>query len=647
MISEIKQLEDLIILNSQKYYSDAEDVIPDSEFDYYVTRLKVLDPINPILTKTGWGYQITSDSKKPHLYGEIVGIPDKLPPENLGNKLSKADTIFITPKLDGVSVVSYYENGRYVGSLTRGDGSYGENITLKIRDKVPSTVITVDGKPFTGMVRGEFIIKKSLWRMKYNSTKAARNYGSGLLNRKVISESELKDFEVVHYNAFDAYTEMDYVSQQTFLRKNNFNTNPYLIMTDKFERLTTRKSCEDILQSLTTDYECDGLVALIVSSTVNNRIAIKWNADGTPTTVLDIEWEQSRLGRFQPVVIIDPVDLSGATISRASAFNYEFIRTSNLGVGSDVLITRAGEVIPHIVSVLTPSEDNKVPTQCKHCNTDLVVSGVNLICDNPICPGKKESTLLYFVSKVVPVDGLGETILQKVFEANNIGSIIGLINFANRYVQNPANIQFELMRLFNSIKGLGASAHKKVTDMLTKLCGDLELEVIISGLGLESLSDKSVEKILEHFDSLESFQLAIQAPVNLPESIKGVTTPAYNTFISNCDYIYKIIEALPNVVFSIREPIEDADINMLQYNIGICVTGALSCSRREFLIECEKRGIQETTIAKADILVTNDTETSTTKNREAKKRGIPVMNEDDFRKKYFTSKPVEKEDQSG
>ena len=619
---EIKQLEILIIKNSEAYYS-GRNCIPDEVFDHYVKRLAQLDPENEVIKSTGWGMKVQSTKKRPHRYGKVIGIPDKPKPEIVNKRIKNLGmeykTAYISTKLDGCSILLYYKDGKLEEVLTRGDGDTGENVTDRISIMVP----TVIDKTFTGRIRGEFIIDKDTWNRKYaENNKSARNYAAGLLNRDTFDEEEITDFRLICYKALDINNPMNFEEQQNFLENMGFYTVPYLKV-DKIDSnlLSTKESCNKLLSDLNQDvFECDGLVV----NCDDIEFAVKWNEEGVETKVIDIKYQPSRLGKLTPVIYIEPVELSGATINKLSGFNYQFIVDNGVGVGSIIKVVRSGDVIPYITDIITNSRDNKIPEKCPVCGGELSIEGVNLICKNENCDSRGKGTLLYFIQTVTPVDGLGEKLLQILFTHFKINNVLQFIHFANTYDR------LQLMRFCNITKGLGKSAFIKFKELLDKYRNEsLNLVKIITGLGLPSLGEKSVKKILDIY----SYQDLINAlKDNTISSIPGVNYIAVQSLYLNYEYIENVVNSLRNIPFCLLK--RDIKDNII--DIGkICITGPLSVSRKEFLDLCSDIGIEESSIAKADVLVTNTPNSNTNKNKEAIKRGIKVMSEKEFREKYL------------
>lgn len=617
---EIRQLEEVIVRNSEAYYS-GQNCIPDAVFDHYVQRLAELDPDNAILKTTGWGMKVEDAKKQPHKYGEVIGIPDKIRPEDVKKRIRNWGLTgrkgYSTPKLDGASVLLYYAAGRLEDALTRGDGEFGERILNKMKGMVPNHI----NPAFTGRIRGEFVITKERWNEKYADRKSARNFGAGLLNRDTDWEEDIKNFDLVCYTVLDINRDLSYDEQLHFLMENGFRYVKTNFGTFD-DSLTDIAACEAALNALNGGvYECDGLVINLGEK----QFAVKWNTEGVETTVTDIKWQSSRLGKLSPVVYINPVELSGATIQKTSGFNYEYIKETGLGVGSTIKIIRSGDVIPYITEVVSTSKDQRIPENCPVCGTKLEVEGVHIVCKNMDCASRGEGTLLHFINEVTPVDGLGEKMLQKLFEGFRITNIKKFITFANSYDS------FHLLRFCTSTNGLGRAAFNKFTELLNKYKNEtLNLDKIFIGLGLPALGERAATRILDTYD----YEVLMDKLRNQTISgIPGVNYVVIQSLYTYYEYIDDIVKSFRNIPL---RTLKKASGNGIMYTgMKVCITGALSVSRKAFLDECKAVGIEESSISKATVLVTNDTTSGSTKNREAEKRGIRVMSEAEFRKEYL------------
>lgn len=355
--NNVEDLELYIMYQATKYYSDGISDISDEQFDMLVDRLRQLNPNSKVL-KTGWGFEVKADKVK-HKYSHIGSLDKVKSYEEIPDRF-KDRTIFISPKLDGLSAVAYFENGQLVKGITRGNGEYGKDITDKLRLILGKSI--GDNK-FTGAVRGELIISDANWdklQTKYNNLIAPRNFAAGIINRKEIDE-DIKYVDLVVYKV---------VGQEN--KDNIFNTREEMLqwLRLNFEKaiplyyypVLNFSSWETYHQQTFDDfrkigYGLDGLVLdspnVIYDTTTNgyifDEVAFKFQAESTTTIVKEIQWELSRTQRLIPVAVVEPVELSGAIVERATCNNAKWVLNMGLKPGCVVEIVRSGEVIPKIL----------------------------------------------------------------------------------------------------------------------------------------------------------------------------------------------------------------------------------------------------------------------------------------------------------
>ena len=622
-MKSINELEKIIPEYAQSYYAGTP-VITDDEFDSLVEDLRAQNPEHPLLSTTGWGMKVPKQKTKvKHLYEFATGISDKIRPEEftkfMKNRHIKLSQCVVSTKLDGASVLCYYTDGKLHQCITRGDGTEGLDVTDRIKLLIPNNI----DPTFTGVIRGEFILPEDKWIKYKGSAKSSRNFSAGKLNADNI-DSSIKDHRLVTYFVRSVDEKWDIQRQFQFLLENRFTVAPHYIFCGELQEEFTTKFAQDFLDDLNGGvYQCDGIV---VAYGEQDRFAIKWNTIFTESVVTDIKWQNSRLGRLKPTVIIEPVDISGATIQRVTGNNYQWILDRGLGIGSKIRITRSGEVIPKIEEVLTKSDDSKIPDKCPYCKQKLEVNGVDLVCPNHRCPGRGETTLQYFITTTIPVNGLGDNIVAKFLPYFDIHSILDLIHVAQ------SDYRMKLLTMCKRISGFGESTYTKIDTMLRALNGSLKMKKVLIGLGLPSLGERTIQSIFDRY-TWDGLLTAIEEHKLVPFS--GVNYLAIQSLYDYKPYILEVINSLKN--FPVL-PLNHEERNAIIKSSGvvnICITGALSVSRREFIEECKEMGIEEVSIAKANILITNTPDSNTTKNKEARKRGTIIMSEEEFRGRYL------------
>lgn len=368
MIDRIKELESLITKYATSYYSGESDV-SDEYFDSLVDELRTLNPDSEVLKKTGWGFSPSGSKKVKHLYGMHVGSLSKIHsasefPERM---IPSKDGEFcrVSAKLDGLSVVSYYSAGKRVLAVTRGNGEEGKDVTQKMRVIDPSTDELFFG--FTGAVRGEVLIDNRTWdriKDRYGDNPSAnqRNVAAGIMNRNDNEDQVDEDLKLLRYVVYKVVACEDVAYDGGFsipLTPDEFSKVPYVRLFKENFEIDIDSQFETLLEKFREDFPCDGLVLTKNYCTqtdkgeiVYDEVAYKFQAESKEVVVKEVTWSATRTGRVIPVVWFDPVPLSGALVQKATGFNARFILDNKIKKGVKILVTRSGEVIPHIMKVL-------------------------------------------------------------------------------------------------------------------------------------------------------------------------------------------------------------------------------------------------------------------------------------------------------
>lgn len=352
---KVEELESQIMYYASKYYI-GEPEITDEAFDSLVDRLRELDP-NSSLLKTGWGFEVFEDKVK-HKYSHI-GSLDKCKTYAEIPEIFKDAMVYISPKLDGLSAVAYYKNGKLVKGVTRGNGEIGKDITNKL---VRILGTEISDKHFTGAVRGELIISNKNWEIlneKYDGLISPRNFSAGIINRKEIDE-DIEYVDLVVYKIVGQENKPYFNTREDILRWLNCN---FEIAVPEYYYPVLNESSWEMYHEETFEqfkslgYGLDGLVLtksdVQYSSFTNGysytEVAYKFKAESTTTFIKNIEWELSRTQRYVPVAVVEPVELSGAVVERATCNNAKWVLEMGLEKGCEVEITRSGEIIPQIL----------------------------------------------------------------------------------------------------------------------------------------------------------------------------------------------------------------------------------------------------------------------------------------------------------
>ena len=340
------------IRNYASLYYAGNPEISDDEFDDLVDQLREIDPNSYVLTTVGWGSGVETNGKKTDHKYQLIGSL---------NKIKNVDDIpnyrfpVVSAKLDGLSAVLYYKNGKLEKAVTRGNGTQGIDITEKVV-RILDGKTTIEPK-LTCAIRGELVISVNDWNSIIeadSSLKNPRNTAAGIINRNEITD-DIDYVSLVVYNvigmedaALDTYNQEGLYN----LLNNNFTT----VCPHEFG---INRKLSEIYEDYKKLYPCDGIVIgnQMVEHQSNDamkydQIAFKFPAEKRVTTVKDIIWTVTRTGRITPVLSVEPVELSGATVSRCTAYNAKFVQDNKIEPGKTIVICRSNEVVPKVLEVL-------------------------------------------------------------------------------------------------------------------------------------------------------------------------------------------------------------------------------------------------------------------------------------------------------
>lgn len=619
-------------------YREGKPLTSDKEYDNLLDNFKRDYPEDYIKVREDL-LESTGDFQHKFLAGSL----DKLKSEektSVKDWLSNLDinenkSFIITPKLDGLSIILYYSDGNLIYAVTRGDGNKGVIQTNKLKHIVPNTI---ENKDKELIVRGECIFSKEGYN-KYilldsnKDYKNPRNAAVGLINSLDFTEEKIKCLDFVAYNLRLNDSMLNTYKESLDLLKNlGFNTNTYT-------EVSYKNLDNDLLDSWyeefkeTIPYEIDGVVIQSNNKFNENKIlpdfarAYKVNLLESETIIKDIEWNISKSGYMVPTGIIEPVVLGGAEINRVTLFNYAYVIKNNIGIGSKVIIQKSGDIIPYVKEVLTTSNENKVPTYCPHCGSELKVSGVELQCQNINCIPQRLKQIA-FLLKNLTIENAGETSLFNW----GITDIDKLLNFKPDF------------KYKNQIKFYNELKEKLYTSSPKKL---------ISCMDFDGVSIKTFKKLFRNYFTGDICQFVeifgnycpstiwMRKTANIIKTIDGIGLTTLNQirdlFIKrNKEILDKIISS-PNYNYS-NSSIDSSNNETLNTNLfkglTFCFTGALSNPRQmyEEIVQLNGGEVRSNVTKSLSYLVTNDLDPKSSKFKKAKELNIKVINEEEFLK---------------
>ncbi len=623
-MGRIEELEKLIKHHKILYYRGTPE-ITDQEFDELEDELKKLDPNNPVLEIIG--SQELPDKKIKHDQ-KMLSLNKTYKTEDLREWMGKNELVS-TFKLDGVACSLIFENQSLKMGKTRGDGTYGEDITQKILwvENIPKKVPKNSLKKFE--IRGElycseeqfFHLSEEMVSEGLEKPTSQRNIVAGLMGRR----ENLELCRFINFQAYDFITEGKHLKKEMekfkILKSLNFE-----IPDVDFHR--DFKSVESSIEKAKNfmaegDYNIDGLVFTIndletqdqmgvTSHHPRYKIAFKFQSQSARTKIKEITWAVSRNGILTPVGLIEPVDLSGAKISRVTFHNYGMVKQYELKKGDEIEIVRSGEVIPKFIALIKSSKSKfEIPDRCPSCNSRIKIEEIRLYCTNPDCPGKNKEIILNFIQKI-GIDDISSKRLDELIDAKLVKNIPDLYRLKKDDLLGLEKVQDVLAtKLIKNIE------ESKKVDMIT----------FLSALGITGGAYNKCEKVVHNgFNTLEKIKSI--TPEKLME-IESFAEKSSYEFYNSLKQKFPLIDKLMELGFKFEKVKE---VHSPISGKKICITGALSEKRT--IVEAKIRelgGIVVSSISdKTDYLLTNETSSDSSKFIKAKKLKIPLLTEEDF-----------------
>ncbi len=537
-------------------------------------------------------------------------------------------------KYDGLTVCLTYEDGAFVRAATRGNGVEGEDVTAQ--------VLTVRSFPLkisyrgTLEVRGEAVIRLSVLD-RYNrehpsdALKNARNAAAGAVRNLDPRMTAERGVEILFYD-INYMSEKPLSSQceaMEFLQREGFKTFPFFKLCKTAEEV--QAAVDEIeVERRKIDVLTDGAVIKVNEVSVRDEmgntdkfprwaIAYKFEAEEAETTVREIFWQVGRTGKLTPLAKVDPVELGGATVRRATLNNYGDITRKSVRVGARVLIRRSNEVIPEILGAIDATMSETPPAEkpsvCPYCGSKIEEVGANLFCPNRECPPRVIQKLTHYCTKnAADIEGMSEATIQLLFDKRD------LRRFSDFYKLTA-----------ESFEGLEGFKEKKIGNLLSAIekSKHITLERLLYALGIGQIG-RVAARDLAAFGSLEKIaSLSFEELVAL-ENIGEITARgvlAYFADGENREELARLKEA-GVVIETARRVTEGAFAGQT-----VVLTGSLGSFSRT---EAQKRiealgGVAASSVTNATTLVIAG-EKAGSKLDKAKKLGIPVIGEEEFLK---------------
>ena len=600
--SKIKALVDELNYHSHRYYVLDDPEISDSEYDSLFNELQKLEKEHPELILDyspthKVGHKVISEFKKIKHNTPMLSLSNVFNSEDVSafdDRIKKllntitAIEYIAEPKLDGLAVAIRYENGLYTKAATRGDGEIGEDITDNIRTikNIPLKMFGED-YPKVFEIRGEVVIPSKKF-FELNEQKIAQNEKPFANPRNAAAgsvrqlDSSITSQRPLYFYAH-SFTDEDMFSSHSealskakawgfMIPENILVTNDIKKIGDFFEKLIDDRDKLSV--------GIDGVVIKVNDTKLQKELgyiarsprwAVAWKppAQNAVTTVNTISIQVGRTGVLTPVAELEPVEVGGVEIKRATLHNASDLEKKDVRIGDAVIIERAGDVIPSIVKVIDPlghkrSAPFNFPDSCPECGTKTVREGVNFLCKNINCPARIKEALKHFISRnCMNIDGVGEKLIDQLVERNFVRS------FSDIYRLNEATL---LM-----LERTGIKSVKNIMNAINN-SKNVSMDRFINSLGIDLIGSESSKELCKRFSNIE--ELFNIKPYDL-ENIYGFGPNIIESLVLYFNNDKNIKEIKELIALGIRiEAVAESGTNKFS-GLSFVITGTFQEKSRE------------------------------------------------------------------
>lgn len=653
-----KRVQELHVQLNQlnyEYHVLDQPTASDAEYDRLLRELINLEETFPELK--------SPDSPTQRVGGAVLDMFEKVqhqsPMLSLGNAFGEQDLLDFDRrvrqavgdqisyvcelKIDGLAVSLRYENGLFIRGATRGDGTIGEDITSNLRT-IKSIPLRLK-EPVSIEVRGEvFMPRKSFEALNLLKTERGeelaanpRNAAAGSLRQLDPRIAASRNLDIFLYNIADV-GETGVVSHSAgldLLESLGFKTNKERRKCASIEEVISYVN-EWTEQRPNLPYDIDGIVIKVDSLSQQEElgttaksprwaIAYKFPAEEVVTTLKSIELSVGRTGVVTPTAILEPVRVAGTTVQRASLHNEDLIREKDIKIGDQVVVKKAGDIIPEVVNVLVEKrtgaeEEFRMPTHCPECESELVrlEEEVALRCINPKCPAQIREGLIHFVSRTaMNIDGLGEKVISQLF--------------AEQLIEDVADI-YKLT--FDQLIQLERMGEKSVNNLIDAIEASKanSLEKLLFGLGIRHVGAKAAKTLAQEFETIDRLALATAVELTAINEIgekMAESVVAYFELEEVKELIEELKEAGVNTIYNGPKKVAVENIDHFFAGKTIVLTGKLEqLSRNEAKERIEAFGgkVAGSVSKKTDLVIAG--EEAGSKLTKAEQLGIEVWNEE-------------------
>ena len=636
------ELVELLNKASRSYYQDAQEIMSNYEYDRLYDELQNLEKELGITLSNSptvnVGYEVVSELPKERHESPMLSLDKTKEVEELKNFVG-SQKVLMSWKMDGLTIVLTYRDGKLYKAVTRGNGEVGEVVTnnAKVFKNVP-VQIAYRGEL---ILRGEAVIGYHDFE-KINEEiedvdakyKNPRNLCSGSvrqLNNQITAKRNVMFYAFTLVQADGVDFQNSRACQMEWLKAQGFTTVEY--------HMVTRDTVEDEVAKFSSqisknDFPSDGLVLSYddiaygrslgrTAKFPRDSYAFKWQDEIRETILREIEWSPSRTGLINPVAIFDPVELEGTTVSRASVHNISIMEELELGIGDKIEVYKANMIIPQIAENLTRSGVKDIPERCPVCEGETKIRQVGnakaLYCMNPECQAKHVKAFALFVSRdALNIEGLSEATLEKFISRG--------------YIHTFADI-FHLDRYKDEIQGMegfGEKSYRKLIESVKK-ARTTTLPRVVYSLGIAGIGLANAKVICRELKyDVEALLMVTEEELNEIQGVGEVLAKAFTGYFSDAKHVENFRKLLEELTI----PEETLTKKQIFEGVNFVITGSVThfANRGEVkeLIESLGGKVTGSVTSKTNYLINNDVTSTSSKNKKANELGIPIISEETF-----------------
>lgn len=638
----MKELVEKLNRYAALYYEEDAPVISDAEYDAMYDELRALEESEGYTLKNSPTHRVGGAPQKKfepsrhllRLYsldkckteGEIAEWY-----ERIVKAVGREPEITAEYKFDGLTLNILYEGGKLVKAATRGDGVTGEEVTAQVKTiaGVPRTI------SYTGRIeiQGEGIMRLSALAA-YNAKsdeplKNARNGAAGAIRNLDPAVTASRNLSFMAYNI--GYSDRHFASQREmhdFLVKEGFETeSDFTVLKGADAAFAFAEKVGELRPTL--DFLIDGVVFKVNDTALRDEIgytekfpkwaiAYKFKADEMTTVLRDVVWQVSRSAKLNPLAVLDPVDIGGVTVRRATLNNYGDILKKKVKIGDRVFIRRSNDVIPEIMGVAEEAPDAREvekPTICPACGAPVREEGAFLYCTGEHCAPQIVSCLDHFASKdAMDIDGFSEKTAEQFYNELHMTSPVGLMRLKKE-----------------DIVGLERFGDKKADNLIAAIAAakDTTMDRLLFALGIDGIGKKTAKDLAARFGTFEALEKADRDALTAVDGIGEILADNIVSYFANEDNLRLIADLFASGV-TVREAEKKSGVFE---GMRVVLTGSLPTYKRgeaTALIE-ENGGEVASSVSKTVDLVLAGSDAGS-KLEKAQKLGIRIIDEEEFKR---------------